>query len=92
LLGTGEADADGVVTIEADLPADLEAGDHTLGLLSSDGTIGFSQAITVSTDASTSDLPYTGSESASLFALAVALLCIGALGTYAAKRQTRPAN
>jgi len=92
LLGTGEADADGVVTIEADLPADLEAGDHTLALLSSDGTIGFSQAITVSADGSTGDLPSTGSESATLFALAVSLLGLGTLGAYAAKRQTRSAN
>ena len=92
LLGTGIADADGVVTVEAELPSDLEPGEHTLALLSSDGTIGFSQAITVSADDPTGGLPFTGSEIQSLLLIAGALVGFGALGTFAARRRTDTKN
>jgi len=92
LLGSGIADANGVVTVETELPADLEPGEHTLALLSSDGTIGFSQAITVSADDTSGGLPFTGSESRTLLILAAGLLGLGALGTTAARRTTRASN
>jgi hypothetical protein len=92
LLGTGIADADGVVTIEAELPGDLEPGEHTLALLSSDGTIGFSQAITVSAEDTSGGLPLTGSDSRTLLILAAGLVGLGALGTVAARRSARTSN
>ena len=92
LLGTGIADANGVVAVEGELPADLEAGEHTLALLSSDGTVGFSQAITVSADDTSGGLPFTGSDSRTLLILAAGLLSLGALGTTAARRAARAAN
>jgi hypothetical protein len=92
LLGSGIADANGVVTVEAELPADLEAGAHTLALLSSDGTIGFSQAITVSAEDTSGGLPFTGSDSRTLLILAAGLVGLGALGTVAARRSARTSN
>ena len=56
IIGTGYANATGVVTLTGELPNNLSAGRHTLAVYAPDSKKGFRQAITVSA----SVLPATG--------------------------------
>ena len=89
LLGTGIADANGFVSINGTLPGDLEVGDHTIALIASDGVTGVAQAISIVADSNSGGLPTTGSDSRSMLIIAAALIGLGALGAYAARRRTR---
>ena len=87
LLGTGVVDADGVIAIAAVVPTDAPAGDHTLALLASDGSIGWRQPVSIV--ASGSALPFTGSDSLGLVLGALALLALGlGLAVVARRRLT----
>jgi len=73
VIGSGTANAQGVVTIEGNLPANLGAGSHTLAVFAPVSGIGFSQKITVSPAV----LPATGSNQTNLFMIAVLLFGFG---------------
>jgi hypothetical protein len=88
LLGTGVVDGNGVITIDAVIPVSIETGEHTLGLLASDGVSGVSQSLTV-TQSGNSGLPSTGTDTRLLIFFAIALLGIGALGAFASRRTSR---
>ena len=80
-LGTFEADANGVVTVEFTVPAGAAAGTHTL-VLSGDAGTYFQEAITVAagtavTEASSNGLAYTGADVAVPLALGGGLLALG---------------
>jgi LPXTG-motif cell wall-anchored protein len=59
VIGSGYADAQGVVTLSGNIPASLTSGDHTLAVYAPGSGTGFKQPITVSGLA----LPATGSRS-----------------------------
>ncbi|MFN5603803.1 MAG: hypothetical protein ACK49V_04535, partial [Actinomycetes bacterium] len=48
VIGSGYANAQGVVTISGNLPASLTSGNHTLAVYAPVSGVGFSQPITVS--------------------------------------------
>jgi hypothetical protein len=73
VIGSGFADAAGVVTITGKLPATLPAGSHTLAVYAPTSGIGFSQAISVAS----SDLPLTGSRASGTVASGLWFLAIG---------------
>jgi hypothetical protein len=58
VIGSGYANAQGVVTISGNLPASLTSGNHTLAVYAPVSGVGFSQPITVSQPT----LPATGSD------------------------------
>jgi len=53
LIGRGKANRDGVVTIAAQIPSDLEPGNHTLAVWSPTRSVGVSQPILVTANSST---------------------------------------
>ena len=73
VIGSGTANAQGVVTIEGNLPSGLGAGSHTLAVFAPASGIGFTQKITV-TQAS---LPATGTNQTNLFMIALLLFGMG---------------
>jgi hypothetical protein len=76
VIGSGYADAQGVVTISGNLPATLASGNHTLAVYAPVSGVGFSQPITVSQPT----LPATGSNDQDrLFVVALMLLVGGLL-------------
>ena len=76
VIGSGTANAQGVVTLEGNLPANLSSGTHTLAVFAPVSGIGFTQKITVVP----STLPATGSDNQpSLLVLALMLFCAGLL-------------
>jgi LPXTG-motif cell wall-anchored protein len=82
VIGSGTANAQGVVTLEGNLPANLSSGTHTLAVFAPVSGIGFTQKITVVP----STLPATGSDNQpSLLVLALMLFCAGLL----ARRTTK---
>ena len=89
LLGSTIADANGVATIEAVIPAGLEPGAHSLVLHSPSSGIGFRQTVTLTTDATTAALPTTGRDPSRGVLLALLLLASGAMLSLAAQRRSR---
>ena len=83
VIGSGYADAQGVVTLSGNIPASLTSGNHTLAVYAPGSGTGFRQPITV--DGIT--LPATGS-STRLWPVMV-MLCAGAV-LIAASRRRRP--
>jgi LPXTG-motif cell wall-anchored protein len=83
VIGSGYADAQGVVTLSGNIPASLTSGDHTLAVYAPGSGTGFRQPITV--DGLT--LPATGS-STRLWPVMV-MLGAGAV-LIAASRRRRP--
>jgi uncharacterized delta-60 repeat protein/LPXTG-motif cell wall-anchored protein len=73
VIGSGTANAQGVVTIQGNLPTNLGAGSHTLAVFAPASGIGFTQKITVSP----ATLPATGSNQMNLFIIAVLLFGVG---------------
>jgi uncharacterized delta-60 repeat protein/LPXTG-motif cell wall-anchored protein len=73
VIGSGTANAQGVVTIQGNLPTNLGAGPHTLAVFAPASGIGFTQKITVSP----ATLPATGSNQMNLFVIAVLLFGVG---------------
>jgi len=75
VIGSGYADASGVVTISGILPSSLAAGNHTLAVYAPVSGIGFSQPITVSLQT----LPATGSNDLKQLVLVALLLLLSGL-------------
>ncbi len=85
VIGSGYADAKGVVTLSGNLPASLASGSHTLAVYAPVSGIGFSQPITVSQ----STLPATGSNNQSLLTALALLLLVGGLALRRTRRHER---
>ena len=74
VIGSGYADAQGVVTLRGNLPSNLASGNHTLAVFAPASGIGFTQPITVSQPL----LPATGSDGQNnLFVIAMLLFVLG---------------
>ncbi len=74
VIGSGYADAQGVVTLRGNLPSNLASGNHTLAVFAPVSGIGFTQPITVSQPL----LPATGSDGQNnLFVIAMLLFVLG---------------
>ena len=74
VIGSGYADAQGVVTLRGNLPSNLSSGNHTLAVFAPVSGIGFTQPITVSQPL----LPATGSDGQNnLFVIAMLLFVLG---------------
>ena len=73
VIGSGYANAQGVVTITGTLPNSLSSGSHTLAVYAPKSGIGFSQAITVSQ----AKLPATGFDVMPLLIVLAILLLVG---------------
>ena len=75
VIGSGYANAQGVVTISGNLPASLTSGNHTLAVYAPVSGVGFSQPITVSQPT----LPATGSDDQSRLYVVALMLLVGGL-------------
>lgn len=84
VIGSGYANAQGVVTITGTLPNSLSSGSHTLAVYAPKSGIGFSQTITVSQ----AKLPATGFNVFSLLVLLATLLLVGYLSLLYARRRS----
>ena len=74
VIGSGYADAQGVVTLRGNLPSNLASGNHTLAVFAPVSGVGFTQPITVSQPL----LPATGSDGQNnLFVIAMLLFVLG---------------
>jgi LPXTG-motif cell wall-anchored protein len=74
VIGSGYANAQGVVTLSGNLPSNLASGNHTLAVFAPVSGIGFTQPITVSQPL----LPATGSDGQNnLFVIAMLLFVLG---------------
>ena len=82
VIGSGYANAQGVVTITGTLPNSLSSGSHTLAVYAPKSGIGFSQAITVSQ----AKLPATGVDLMSLLIVFATFLLAGFLSIRRARQ------
>ena len=74
VIGSGYANAQGVVTLSGNLPSNLSAGNHTLALYAPGSGVGFTQPISVSQPT----LPATGSDgNGNLYVVALLLFVLG---------------
>jgi LPXTG-motif cell wall-anchored protein len=74
VIGSGYADAQGVVTLRGNLPSNLASGNHTLAVFAPVSGVGFTQPITVSQPL----LPATGSDGQNnLYVIAMLLFVLG---------------
>jgi len=74
VIGSGYANAQGVVTLSGNLPSNLASGNHTLAVFAPVSGIGFTQPITVSQPL----LPATGSDGQNnLYVIAMLLFVLG---------------
>lgn len=90
VLGEFDADDDGVVDVEVDIPTDLPDGTHHLVSYGLESGIGFSQEFVLdASDGTGSALPATGSNSSRPIGLAIGLLGIGAVLAVSAQRRRR---
>ena len=84
VIGSGYADAQGIVTITGNIPQGLTSGTHTLGVYAPQSGIGFTQSITVTTTL----LPATGSTgSHNTTKIAFWLLLVGTAAIVAIRRR-----
>ena len=84
VIGSGYADAQGVVTISGTLPADLDAGAHTLAVYAPASGVGFAQPIMVASPT----LPSTGSPGGHMGAMvALCALLVGLAALVAGRRR-----
>ena len=84
VIGAGFANAQGVVTISGNLPANLSSGNHTLAVYAPASGIGFSQPITVSQ----ATLPATGLDDQSLLTVLSLFLLVGGVALRRTRRLT----
>ena len=84
VIGSGYANAQGVVTITGTLPNSLSSGSHTLAVYAPKSGIGFSQTITVSQ----AKLPATGFDVMSLLIVLAMLFLVGYLSLRRARSTT----
>jgi LPXTG-motif cell wall-anchored protein len=74
VIGSGYANAQGVVTLSGNLPSNLASGNHTLAVFAPVSGVGFTQPITVSQPL----LPATGSDGQNnLYVIAMLLFVLG---------------
>jgi LPXTG-motif cell wall-anchored protein len=74
VIGSGYANAQGVVTLSGILPSNLASGNHTLAVFAPVSGVGFTQPITVSQPL----LPATGSDGQNnLYVIAMLLFVLG---------------
>ena len=74
VIGSGYANAQGVVTLSGNLPSNLASGNHTLAVFAPVSGVGFTQPITVAQPL----LPATGSDGQNnLFVIAMLLFVLG---------------
>jgi streptogramin lyase len=87
VVGEVDADGDGVIDTEVEIPADLEPGDHHLASYGLTSGVGFSQSFVVDAEDG-SALPTTGSDSKKLVEVGGAFALLGsALAAVAARRR-----
>ena len=84
VIGSGYANAQGVVTITGTLPNSLSSGSHTLAVYAPKSGIGFSQTITVSQ----AKLPATGFDVMPLLIVLAMLFLVGYLSLRRARSTT----
>ena len=77
VVGEVDADGDGVVDAEVEIPADLESGEHHLATYGLTSGIGFSQSFVVDAEDG-SALPTTGSDSVRMMFFGLVVLVGGA--------------
>ncbi len=91
VLGEFEADDDGAIDVEVELPADLEIGTHHLATYGLTSGVGFSQEFVIDATDDGSALPTTGSDSRSSVGFALVLVGLGgAMAVTARRRRARP--
>lgn len=88
VVGEVEADDQGAIDTEVEIPAELESGEHHLASYGLTSGVGFSQSFVVEADDG-SALPATGSESARLMLSGLLILLGGAVLTGAATFRVR---
>ena len=92
VVGEVDADGDGVIDTEIEIPGDLEPGDHHLALYGLTSGVGFSQLFVVDAEDG-SALPTTGSDSVVLLLAGLLVLFGGAamsmLATFRVRRGAR---
>jgi LPXTG-motif cell wall-anchored protein len=87
VVGEVDADGDGVIDTEVEIPTDLDAGEHHLASYGLTSGIGFSQAFVVAADDAPA-LPTTGSDSKRLALTGGAFALLGAaIAAVAARRR-----
>jgi LPXTG-motif cell wall-anchored protein len=88
VLGEFDADDNGEIDVEVDIPSDLPPGDHHLAAYGLTSGYGVSQAFTIeSSDGSA--LPATGSDSTAPFVAGLGLVVVGAGLAFAARTTNR---
>lgn len=92
VVGEVDADGDGVIDTEIEIPGDLEPGDHHLASYGLTSGVGFSQSFVVDAEDG-SALPTTGSDSVVLLLAGLLVLFGGAamsmLATFRVRRGAR---
>ena len=87
VVGEVDADGDGVIDTEVEIPGDLEPGDHHLASYGLTSGVGFSQAFTIDAEDGAA-LPATGSDSTRLLLVGGVLALLGsAMAAVAARRR-----
>ena len=86
VIGSGYADAQGVVTLSGKIPTDLASGNHTLAVYAPESGTGFNQPITVAGLV----LPATGWSGAGLlYGWAMLMILLGVIWHFIGRRRTR---
>jgi hypothetical protein len=86
VIGSGYANAQGVVTLSGKIPTDLASGNHTLAVYAPESGIGFNQPITVAELV----LPATGWSGAGLlYGWAMFMILLGVIWHFIGRRRTR---
>jgi hypothetical protein len=86
VIGSGYANAQGVVTLSGKIPTDLASGNHTLAVYAPESGTGFNQPITVAGLV----LPATGSSGAGvLYGWAMLMILLGVIWHFIGRRRTR---
>jgi LPXTG-motif cell wall-anchored protein len=84
VIGSGYADAQGVVTLSGNIPADLASGNHTLAVYAPVSGVGFNQPITVAGIV----LPATGwSSRGTLYGWAMLIILLGVIWHFIGRRR-----
>jgi hypothetical protein len=85
VIGSGYANAQGVVTLSGKIPTDLASGNHTLAVYAPESGTGFNQPITVAELV----LPATGWSGAGLlFGWAMLMILLGVIWHFIGRRRT----
>jgi hypothetical protein len=85
VIGSGYANAQGVVTLSGKIPTDLASGNHTLAVYAPESGIGFNQPITVAELV----LPATGWSGAGLlYGWAMLMILLGVIWHFIGRRRT----